>query len=51
MNVLQINQFITRWGLRPDQVLRQASGKYDLPQHLFRIQRQALDVRGKRPVA
>lgn len=51
MTVYQINQFITRWGLKPEQVIRQASGKYQLPAHLFHIRRQALDVRGKRPRA
>lgn len=49
--VYQINQFITRWGLRTEQILGQAAGKYSLPQDLFSIRRQALDVRGKRPRA
>jgi len=51
MKVYQVRQFITRWGLRPDQVLTQASGKYGIPADRFRIRREALDVRGKRPRA
>jgi len=51
MKIYQITQFITNWGLRPEQAIEQASGKYRVDEGKFRIRRQALDVRGKRPRA
>ncbi len=51
MKLYQITQFITRWGLRPEQAILQAAGKYHINEEKIRIRRQALDVRGKRPRA
>ncbi len=51
MKYHQITQFITRWGLRPEQAIQQAAGKYHIDERKIRIRRQALDVRGKRPRA
>ncbi|NOZ12499.1 MAG: hypothetical protein GXO69_02480 [Acidobacteria bacterium] len=51
MKVYRITQFITRWGLRPEQAISQAAGKYRVDEEKITIRRQALDVRGKRPRA
>ncbi len=51
MKLYQITQFITRWGLRPEQAIEQAAGKYHIDEGKIRIRRQALDVREKRPRA
>jgi len=51
MKLYQITQFITRWGLRPEQAIEQAAGKYHVDEGKITIRRQALDVRGKRPRA
>jgi len=48
MKLYQITQFITRWGLRPEQAIEQAAGKYRVDEGKISIRRQALDVRGKR---
>ncbi|NOY22500.1 MAG: hypothetical protein GXO70_03165, partial [Acidobacteria bacterium] len=51
MKLYQITQFITRWGLRTEQAIEQAAGKYKVDEGKIHIRRQALDVREKRPRA